>query len=357
MKLNRSILPRSAPSCQIAPWRRELADAFTDPDQLLAELGLSPPDVPELDTAASGFRLLVPRGYAALMERGNPHDPLLRQVLPLLTERQDVAGYGTDPVGDDAADLGHGLLQKYAGRALLLACGACAIHCRYCFRRHFRHDSADGGTDRYATAVARIAADTSLSEIILSGGDPLLLDDERLDSLIEQLASIRHLQRLRIHSRLPVVLPSRVTDQLCDRLTAHRLTAVMVIHANHPRELGADSAQALRRLARAGVTLLNQSVLLRGVNDAVDTLAALSERLLSCGVLPYYLHQLDRVSGASHFEVDDARACDLITALRERCPGYLVPRLVREIAGAAAKTSIDRVTAPGGQGAYFTSRT
>ena len=341
VKLNLSILPRNAPDCQIAPWRHELASAFTAPGQLLAELGLNPREVSGFDATANGFDMLVPRGYAALMERGNPHDPLLRQVLPLLAEREEVAGYGRDPVGDGAATVVDGLLQKYAGRALLLAGGACAIHCRYCFRRHFRHDSADAGANGYATAIARITADTSLSEIILSGGDPLLLDDDRLGALVEQLAAIGHLQRLRIHSRLPVVLPSRVSERLCDLLGTRRLATVMVIHANHPRELGPASEAALRRLARAGLTLLNQSVLLCGVNDRVETLAALSERLLSCGVLPYYLHQLDRVHGAAHFEVDDARARDLIRALRERCPGYLVPRLVREIPGARAKTRID----------------
>ena len=341
MKLNPSILPRNTPDCQIAPWHHELASAFTDPALLLAELGLEPREVPGLDAAAAGFGMRVPRGYAALMERGNPQDPLLRQVLPLLAEQQVVAGYGTDPVGDGAADLGHGLLQKYAGRALLLACGACAVHCRYCFRRHFEHHASDGETDRHDAAIARIAADDSLSEIILSGGDPLMLDDARLGSLVERLAAIGHLRRLRIHSRLPVVLPSRVSERLCDLLGAQRLTPVMVIHANHPHELGVDSERALQRLARAGVTLLNQSVLLRGVNDDADTLASLSSRLLACGVLPYYLHQLDRVQGAAHFEVEDNRAKRLLATLRERCPGYLVPRLVRERPGATAKMSME----------------
>lgn len=335
------MLARNAPDCQIATWRRDLADAFTDPDRLLAALGLSRREVPGVDAAPAGFGMLVPRGYAALMERGNPHDPLLRQVLPLQLERREVAGYGTDPVGDGAADLGQGLLQKYTGRALLIACGACAIHCRFCFRRHFAFAAEDDRSDRDAAAVARIAADPTLSEVILSGGDPLMLDDARLGALVERLASIEHLRRLRLHSRLPIVLPSRVTPALCDLLRARRLTPVMVVHANHPRELGPECRQALRRLADAGVTLLNQGVLLRGVNDDADTLAQLSERLLSCGVLPYYLHQLDRVRGAAHFEVEDATAKRLIATLRERSPGYLVPRLVREIPGAGAKMSME----------------
>jgi EF-P beta-lysylation protein EpmB len=293
--------------------------------------------IPDLDPVASGFRMLVPRAFAALMTPGDPRDPLLRQVLPLGAERLTVAGFSRDPVGDASADLGQGLLRKYAGRALLIVTGGCAVHCRYCFRRHFPYAALGQTPDRTAVAVASIAADPGISEVILSGGDPLMLDDDRFGTLLERLLEIPHLRRLRIHSRLPVVVPSRVTDTLCRRLSSFPLATILVIHANHPSELGTQAEEALQRLRDADLTLLNQSVLLRGVNDAATTLVALSERLFDCGVLPYYLHQLDPVEGAAHFAVSDARALRLGEALRERLPGYLVPRLVREVEGVGSK--------------------
>jgi EF-P beta-lysylation protein EpmB len=284
--------------------------------------------------------MLVPRAFAALMTPGDPRDPLLRQVLPLGAERLTVAGFSRDPVGDASADLGQGLLRKYAGRALLIVTGGCAVHCRYCFRRHFPYAELGQTPDRTSVAVASIAADPGISEVILSGGDPLMLDDDRLGALLERLHQIPHLKRLRIHSRLPVVLPSRVTDTLCRRLASSRLATILVVHANHPSELGSQAEEALQRLRRADLTLLNQSVLLRGVNDAAPILGSLSERLFACGVLPYYLHQLDPVEGAAHFEVPDAQALRLGEALRERLPGYLVPRLVREVPGVGSKVPL-----------------
>ncbi|EGV17241.1 EF-P beta-lysylation protein EpmB [Thiocapsa marina] len=347
------MVPRSIAACQTATsdplrsserepaWKRDLAEAYRDAADLLAALGLRPEAIPDLDPAESGFRMLVPRAFAALMTPGDPRDPLLRQVLPLGAERLTVTGFTRDPVGDTSADLGHGLLRKYTGRALLIVTGGCAVHCRYCFRRHFPYTALGQTPDRTAAAVASIAADPGISEVILSGGDPLMLDDDRLGALLERLHEIPHLNRLRIHSRLPVVLPSRVTETLCRRLSGSPLASVLVIHANHPSELGADAADALRRLRHADVTLLNQSVLLRGVNDAAQTLGALSERLFECGVLPYYLHQLDPVEGAAHFAVPDTQALQLGEALRDRLPGYLVPRLVRELPGRGAKTPLN----------------
>jgi EF-P beta-lysylation protein EpmB len=271
------------------------------------------------------------------MGRGDPSDPLLRQVLSLLRERVPAAGFLLDPVGDGAATRLPGLIQKYRGRALLMAHGACAVHCRYCFRRHYPYAELGASDPRIRGALAAIGSDPSLGEVILSGGDPLMLDDPSLGSLLARLDAIPHLRRLRIHSRLPVVLPERVTPGLCRLLGAGRLSPVLVIHANHPRELDDTVGGALTRLRAAGVTLLNQSVLLRGVNDEPDTLADLSERLLACGVLPYYLHQLDPVQGAAHFQVPDAEARTLVQSLRARLPGYLVPGLVQEVAGDPAK--------------------
>ncbi|MFY9975953.1 MAG: EF-P beta-lysylation protein EpmB [Chromatiaceae bacterium] len=347
VKLNPQIVARSIQPCQsprrgagdtkTAHWKAELTHAFRDVPALLRALGLEPADVPGLDPAPAGLRLLVPRGFAARMTPGDPADPLLRQVLPLEAEQLPMGGFGPDPVGDQAATRAPGLVQKYAGRALLMAQGACAIHCRYCFRRHYPYADLGASGPRFEGALETIGADRTLTEVILSGGDPLLLDDGPLESLLRCLDAIPHLRRLRIHSRLPVVLPERVTEGLCRVLGAVRLSAVVVIHANHPRELGDATAGALARLRGAGSTLLNQGVLLRGVNDDVDTLAELSERLFGQGVVPYYLHQVDPVQGAAHFQVPDREALALIEQLRARLPGYLVPRLVREVAGEACK--------------------
>jgi EF-P beta-lysylation protein EpmB len=284
--------------------------------------------------------MLVPQGYAALMEPGNPYDPLLRQVLPSGAEDEVHPGFSADPVGDAAAALAPGLLQKYRGRALLVTTPACAIHCRYCFRRHYPYGDQGLGAGGAGPAIARIAADPSLTEVVLSGGDPLMLDDSDLLGLILGLAAVPHLERLRIHTRLPLVLPSRVTPALCRNLAQVRLQVVTVIHANHPRELSAAAETALEDLRRAGVVLLNQSVLLRGVNDDADTLCNLSNGLFRLGVLPYYLHLLDRVQGAAHFEVPPKRAMALMAAIRLRLPGYLVPRLVREEPGAGSKIAL-----------------
>ncbi|EXJ15338.1 EF-P beta-lysylation protein EpmB [Imhoffiella purpurea] len=328
-------------TCQNSPWQSALAASFTDVRALLDSLGLSPEDIPELDPEPNRFRLLVPRGFAALMRHGDPNDPLLHQVLPRRAEHDAVDGFVTDPVGDGAANLGDGLLQKYAGRALLMATGACAVHCRYCFRRHYPYSSLAGRESRHEAAIARIRADPSLTEAILSGGDPLMLDDRRLERLVRQLDAIPHLQRLRIHTRLPVVLPERIEERLVRILTSMRMRPVLVIHANHPRELGTETCGALQRLHREDVTLLNQSVLLKGVNDDPEVLQNLSERLFEQNVLPYYIHQLDRVQGAAHFGVSDGDARRILNGLRARIPGYLVPRLVREIPGGDSKTPID----------------
>ena len=322
-------------------WRQEMAAAIRDPGELLALLGLDPERMGLGAEAGQEFPLRVPRGYAARMRPGDPRDPLLLQVLPLARESEQAPGFTADPVGDLAAMGAPGLLHKYQGRVLLVVTGACAVHCRYCFRRHFPYEEANPAGGHWAKSLATIAGRQDINEVILSGGDPLSLPDRRLAEMAGELAGIPHLKRLRIHTRLPVVLPGRVDDNLVRwisrlaRKTA--LKPVVVIHANHPNEIDGAVAGAMGRLAGAGAVLLNQSVLLRGVNDDPETLAALSEALFAAGVLPYYLHRLDRVRGAAHFEVSDGEADVIMTALRTRLPGYLVPRFVTEEPGAPYK--------------------
>ena len=330
-------MPDPAPSASPPPrdWRSELALAYRDPARLLAELGIDPAAVPWL--AGSGFPLRVPRGYVRRMRRGDPRDPLLRQVLPVTLENHPRPGFVKDPVGDGQALAAPGLLHKYRGRALLMLTGACAVHCRYCFRRHFPYGESGSRPADWDAALDYLAGEPSISEVILSGGDPLTLPDKRLALLARRLDAMPHLRRLRIHSRLPVVLPERIDDSLLAWLGEMRLQRVLVIHANHGNEIDDQVRDALTRLAAAGVTLLNQSVLLEGVNDDAGVLAELSERLFAAGVLPYYLHLLDRVAGAAPFEVPAERALTIHQALLRRLPGYLVPRLVREEAGAPHK--------------------
>ncbi len=317
-----------------------MASAVTDPAELLAAVGLGEEWLAGAQAAARLFPLRVPRAFISRMRRGDPHDPLLRQVLPLGEECLVPPGYGTDPVGDHAAMAAPGVLHKYQGRVLLTTTGACAVHCRYCFRRHFDYADANPAADHWRATLDYVAADTSISEIILSGGDPLSLSDRRLAELVARLEGIAHLRRLRLHTRTAVVMPLRVTDELVSLLRDSRLASVVVVHVNHANEIDASVAAALARLQQAGATLLNQSVLLRGVNDEVRTLAQLSEALFGVGVLPYYLHVLDKVQGAAHFDVDDATARVLHAELSARLPGYLVPRLVREVAGAPAKSPL-----------------
>jgi EF-P beta-lysylation protein EpmB len=318
-----------------------LASAFTAPADLLRFLEIRPEDIQPPVIEPQRFRILVPRGFASLMRRGDPNDPLLRQVLPVASETAPPApGYSFDPVGDAKAQRGAGLLQKYQGRALLITTGACAVHCRYCFRRHYPYAEDSARRDGYARALQALTALPAVEEVILSGGDPLMLDDEVLLRLIEALAEQPQIKRLRLHTRLPTMLPSRITAALCDALSPARLQVVVVIHVNHPAELGGDGGQALSALHGHGLTLLNQSVLLRGVNDDAGVLESLSEALFEHRVLPYYLHLLDAVAGAAHFDVDEYEARSLMDELRRRLPGYLVPRLVREQPGAASKTLV-----------------
>ena len=334
------MITASTPLAQPRRWQDLWREAVTDPRELLAALDLQASADTLLPKVDSGFPLRVPRGFIARMRRGDPHDPLLLQVLPQARELVEAPGFTRDAVGDLAALTASGVLHKYEGRALLVATGSCAVHCRYCFRRHFPYAEQTAAAAGWAEAVAHVRADESIAEVILSGGDPLSLATAKLAELTTALAPVRHLRRLRIHTRLPVVLPERIDDEFSRWLGALPWPTTIVLHANHAHELDASVAAACGRLRDSGAVLLNQAVLLRGVNDDASVLADLSERLFDCGVLPYYLHQLDRVAGAAHFEVDDTRARELLDELRVRLPGYLVPRLVREIAGEHGKTPL-----------------
>lgn len=320
-----------------AAWRMAVKTAIRDAAELCRVLQLPEAYRVAAERASAAFGVFAPRGYVARMRPADPHDPLLRQVLPLDAELDTVSGFTADPLGEWAAVAAPGLLQKYAGRALMVVTGACAVHCRYCFRRHFPYEAAAAGVDRWQAALAALAASHDVEEIILSGGDPLTLGDEQLASLARRLASISHLRRLRLHTRLPIVIPERVCEPLLAWLTGTRLVPIVVVHANHPNELDGEVGAALGRLLDAGIPVLNQAVLLRGVNDDLEVLAALCLRLVDLRVMPYYLHMLDRVAGAAHFEVPESKAIELVQQLRRRLPGYAVPRLVREVPGAASK--------------------
>ncbi len=321
-------------------WKAEMAASFSSAGDLLGYLGL-----PLDHRLANGdlvrrFPFRVTAAFASRMKKGDPDDPLLLQVLPLAGELLERAGYAADPVGDLLAVAVPGLLHKYHGRALLIATGACAINCRYCFRREFPYADGQLTRSRFGEALAHIAKDASIAEVILSGGDPLMLDDGRLAGLLEGIAAIPHVSRLRIHTRLPIVLPSRITKDLAQILAGTRLKPVLVIHANHANEFDAEVSQALSALRNAGVALLNQSVLLKGVNDNVEALDGLSVTLFDQGVLPYYLHLLDKANGTAHFDIPEKTALALYQELRRRLPGYLVPRLVREMVGVPYKVNL-----------------
>lgn len=332
--------PVRAHAASPTAWRQALRTAVRDPVELCRHLQLPASCESAAVRASRDFPVFAPLSYIARMQPGDPHDPLLRQVLPLDDELTVAQGFTSDPVGDLAAQRAVGLLHKYHGRALMITTGVCAVHCRFCFRRQYPYEDSPSIGARWPSAVAQIAGDPSLEEVILSGGDPLTLGDAPLAGLAAMLAAVPHVRRLRIHTRLPIVIPQRVTDELVVWLRGTRLTPTMVVHANHARELDADVEAALGRLVDAGIPVLNQAVLLRGVNDHADALVALSRRLLDCRVLPYYLHQLDRVAGAAHFETPIEVGQRLIAEMTARLPGYAVPRYVREVPGAPAKLRI-----------------
>ncbi len=321
-------------------WQHELRDAICSAQTLFELLELDGALAPKALKADKDFPLRVPRPFVDRIKKGDWKDPLLLQVLPLAEELDYTPGFSTDPLAERQAIAAPGLIHKYHGRVLLIATASCAIHCRYCFRRHFPYQENKPGTAQWKQALDYIRQDKSIKEVILSGGDPLLAPDRYLAELVDQLADIAHLERLRIHTRLPIVIPQRITTECLDWLTTSRLQPIVVLHCNHANEIDRAVAESIEQLLKRGVTVLNQSVLLRQINDRVDTLIELSEALFSVGVLPYYLHLLDRVAGAAHFDVAEVEALALIDQLRSKLPGYMVPKLVKEQAGKSSKTPI-----------------
>jgi EF-P beta-lysylation protein EpmB len=320
----------------LGSWQHQMKTAIRDLAGLRKMLGL--PEDSNASTAESVFSVFAPLAFVGRIERGNAADPLLLQLLPRSLEDTSPDHFSVDPLLESNAKLGTGVLKKYAHRALMIVTGACAIHCRYCFRRQFPYQDHTAIADDWKDAVDAIAVDSTIHEVILSGGDPLTVVDARLESLVDRIAEIQHVRRLRIHTRLPIMIPSRVTDALVGMLSRTRLEVVVVIHSNHAREIDGDVAEAMKRLTSAGAILLNQSVLLAGVNDDAGTLIQLSNRLLATGVLPYYLHQLDQVIGTSHFEVPVAQGIAIVEEMRTLLPGFAVPRYVQEIPGRLSKT-------------------
>lgn len=319
-------------------WLDILKNAISDPKLLLKTLNLPEKDFEQSLAARKLFALRVPQPFMDKMEKGNPKDPLFLQVMCSDLEFLQAEGFSTDPLEEQHANITPNILHKYKNRLLFMVKGGCAVNCRYCFRRHFPYDENPGNKKSWQQALDYIAAHEEIEEVIFSGGDPLMAKDHELDWLIKQLENIPHLQRLRIHTRLPVVIPQRITDELCAMLARSRLQAVMVLHINHPNEIDALLHSATQKLTVSGVTLLNQSVLLKGVNDNAQILKRLSDKLFQSGVLPYYLHLLDKVQGASHFLVCDEDAMQIYKTLQSLTSGYLVPKLAREIAGEPNKT-------------------
>lgn len=321
-------------------WQQQLSNAFSNIDQLCHYLQINPKELNISAAATKQFPLRVPLSFAQNMQKGNPKDPLLAQVLPVYEELQDVPGFINDPVGDLSAATSHGLIHKYQGRVLLINTGSCAINCRYCFRRNFPYADYQLSAQKTDTAITAIKLDTSINEVILSGGDPLILNNDKLSHLFNRLNSISHLKRIRIHTRLPVVLPARINDDFLQILANSCQQVIIVIHSNHSNELSTEVIEACKLIKQTGCSLFNQSVLLKEVNDHVDTLCQLSESLFATGVTPYYLHLLDKAAGTSHFEVSEHQAIKLVKQMQNQLPGYMVPKLVKEVAGGSAKQSI-----------------
>lgn len=332
----RDIIPSTEPES----WQASLAGAVRDPAELFSLLQLDSAKIPASIAACRDFKLMVPRPFIARMKIGDWQDPLLQQVLPQAQELTIAPGFSQDPLDERNSNPAPGLIHKYHGRVLLIVSGGCAVNCRYCFRRHFPYEDNNPGRKQWQQSLDYISQDRSIEEVILSGGDPLAASDAHLADLVSRIAAIKHVTTLRIHTRLPIMIPSRVTDTCLQWMTNSRLKPVLVIHSNHANELDDQVAASLDRLRRAGVILLNQSVLLAGINDQLDSLKALSQRLFELHVLPYYLHQLDRVQGAAHFQVNDQRAKSLMAELRGALPGYLVPKLVRECPDADTKLPV-----------------
>jgi EF-P beta-lysylation protein EpmB len=328
---------------QQSKWRTILQKTTRNPQALLAELGIAAGSVQVSNRAADKFPLRVPDSFLNRIRPGDIHDPLLRQVLPLAEEDEAQPGYTSDPVREHTGQPVPGLLHKYHGRALLIVTGACAIHCRYCFRRHFPYADSNASPENWNLALDYLRKDTAITEIILSGGDPLTMSNNKLRPLIEELSAVLHIKRLRIHTRVPIVLPERIDDNLIKMITGTRLQPVLVVHANHPDEIDDNVSRTIAKLHDGRIILMNQSVLLKDINDSAAVLQKLSEKLFDIGIVPYYLHMLDPVQGAAHFAVSRKKAIDIMNQLRATLPGYLVPRLVMEVPGHTNKIPIEAI--------------
>lgn len=335
--IHRTLSAVQGPETDPNRWQDALARVITDPKILLERLQLTTHISEQALAALRSFPLRVTESFVARMEKGNPTDPLLLQVLPLADEMDNWDEWSEDPLAEKQFSRQQGLIHKYKGRVLLIAASQCAINCRYCFRRHFDYAANSPGRQEWQAAFDYIRDDPSIEEVILSGGDPLVVSDRQLQWMFEQIANIEHVKRLRIHTRLPIVLPTRITPELLSVLGGTRLQCVVVIHANHPNEIDAEVKQRLTQLREHGIISLNQSVLLKNVNDSSEIFTLLSNKLFDCGVLPYYLHLLDKVKGARHFSVSKDQALTIYNKLRAELPGYLVPQLVEEIPGAHSK--------------------
>lgn len=336
------MIPRSTTIPKTPSWQRQMACSFTRLSALLEWLDLDRDELPYQCEDSADFPLRVTRDFASRMRKGDAYDPLLLQILPLHQESLVAEGFSLDPVGDMNAAVSQGILQKYNGRALLITTAACAIHCRYCFRRHFPYQQQHLEQSLGDQTLEKLNA-PDISEIILSGGDPLTLNDLRLAQMLSRLKQLPYLKRLRIHTRMPVILPSRVTPELVEMLRNFPLPVTTVLHINHPNELDESVATALQQLRLSNTHILNQAVLLKGINDSPEILKELCERGFDMGILPYYVHQLDRVHGSAHFQVSAQRALELEKQLREQLPGYLLPKFVTEIAGEESKMPIGEV--------------
>ncbi|TXL15606.1 EF-P beta-lysylation protein EpmB [Methylococcaceae bacterium HT4] len=322
----------------LSSWQKDLASAFTNPEDLLQYLKINSKQFSS--PARHDFSMRVPLSYAACMQKSDLDDPLLKQVLPIANELVNPDEFQNDPVGDLSALTENCIIHKYQGRVLIIITGGCAINCRFCFRRNFPYAEVQLNSQKESTALEYIRKNKSINEVILSGGDPLLISDHKLKDFIQKLSDITHLKRIRIHTRLPIVLPARITPELIDIFKSSSVPIVIVTHCNHANELSKQVMAACQALNQKNITLLNQSVLLKGVNDHAQILQSLSEQLFSAGILPYYLHLLDKAKGTAHFEVSENDAVKIHQSLQHILPGYLVPKLVKEQPGKAAKTLI-----------------
>jgi len=321
-------------------WQKELANVVTDPKKLLAAVGISPENYLQHFAARELFPVRVPRPFINRMKKGDFNDPLLKQVMPLSEEFVISDGFTEDPL-EEHDTVAEGLLHKYQHRVLMMVKSGCAINCRYCFRRHFPYQDNSPNKQRWQQALTYIEQHQEINEVIFSGGDPLMASDEHLAWLVQQLEGIPHIKRLRIHSRLAIVIPQRITPALVDLLVNSRLKATFVFHINHSNEIDSQVIKAIEPLLKARIPLFNQSVLLKGINDDVDTLAQLSETLFDVGIQPYYLHLFDKVQGVAHFDVEEQQAKEIVQQMMAKLPGFLMPKVVREIAGEANKTPIN----------------